>query len=470
MMLSKSLNERLSESTDVSGPIEQQTTGRDIPFAEALRFWIKLGFISFGGPAGQIAIMHRELVERRRWLSEERFLHALNYCMLLPGPEAQQLAIYIGWLMHRVLGGIVAGVFFVVPSIFVLLGLSYIYAAYGNVVVVAGVLNGFKPVVVAIVVEAVIKIGGRALKRRAHLLIAAVAFIAIYFLHIPFPLIVLGAGITGLIGARRYPDVFVRDPKTTGIKRGRASDVDFKLSLVINDAAPPLPHTLPSRARALRTLTVGLGLWALPFALIVAWRGWGSLHAQEYRFFTKAGLVTFGGAYSVLAYVTQVASGSYGWLTHVQAVDGLALAETTPGPLIMVLQFVGFMAGWNNPQGMSPAVSAVTGAFITTYATFLPSFIFIFLGAPYIEVLRGNRNLTGALTGITAAVVGVVLNLAFVFGAAVIWPHGLTGSANWFALIMSAAAFTALYRFKAEVLWVVIIGGLIGLGHKLLFG
>lgn len=469
-MQTNSLNGRVGEQTDVLSPIDLESTQRNIPFAEALRFWIKLGFISFGGPAGQIAIMHRELVERRRWLSEERFLHALNYCMLLPGPEAQQLAIYIGWLMHRVLGGIMAGVFFVIPSIFVLLGLSYIYAAYGNVQAVAGVLNGFKPVVVAIVVEAVMKIGDRALKRRAHLLIAAAAFIAIYFLHVPFPLIVLGAGIAGLIGARLYPNVFASDPKRTGIKTDSAREADSNLPLVINDTAPPPLHTLPSRARALRTLTVGLGLWALPFALIVAWRGWGSLHAQEYRFFTKAALVTFGGAYAVLAYVMQVASGSYAWLTHAQAVDGLALAETTPGPLIMVLQFVGFMAGWNNAQGMTPTLSAVTGALITTYTTFLPCFIFIFLGAPYIEVLRGNKDLTGALTGITAAIVGVVLNLALVFGAAVIWPHGLINKADWFALVMSAAAFIALYRSKADVLWVVIAGGLIGLGRKLLFG
>ncbi len=469
-MQTNSSNGRVGEQTDVLSPIDLESTQRNIPFAEALRFWIKLGFISFGGPAGQIAIMHRELVERRRWLSEERFLHALNYCMLLPGPEAQQLAIYIGWLMHRVLGGIMAGVFFVIPSIFVLLGLSYIYAAYGNVQAVAGVLNGFKPVVVAIVVEAVMKIGDRALKRRAHLLIAAVAFIAIYSLHVPFPLIVLSAGIAGLIGARLYPNVFASDPKRTGIKTDSAREADSNLRLVINDTAPPPPHTLPSRARALRTLTVGLGLWALPFALIVGWRGWGSLHAQEYRFFTKAALVTFGGAYAVLAYVMQVASGSYAWLTHAQAVDGLALAETTPGPLIMVLQFVGFMAGWNNAQGMTPTLSAVTGALITTYTTFLPCFIFIFLGAPYIEVLRGNKDLTGALTGITAAIVGVVLNLALVFGAAVIWPEGFIGKADWFALVMSAAAFIALYRFKADVLWVVIAGGLIGLGRKLLFG
>jgi chromate transporter len=444
---------------------------RVVSFPEAFRFWVKLGFISFGGPAGQIAIMHKELVERKRWISEERFLHALNYCMLLPGPEAQQLAIYIGWLMHKTIGGIVAGAFFVIPSIFILMGLAYVYAAYGNVQAVAGVLSGFKPVVVAIVVEAVLKIGGRALKRRAHFLIAAAAFVSIYFFHVPFPLIVLAAGLTGLLGARLWPGVFAAakpktkeaDKKTEG--EGGAAET---LPLVIDDHAPPPPHTLPSHGRTLRIFALGLSLWALPLAVIVAWRGWGSLHAQEYRFFTQAALVTFGGAYAVLAYVTQAAAGSFGWMTKVQAVDGLALAETTPGPLIMVLQFVGFMAAWNNPQGMGQTASAVTGALITTYVTFLPCFLFIFLGAPYIEKLRGNKNLTGALTGVTAAVVGVVLNLALVFGAAVIWPHGLAGGADWFAAALSAAAFVALYKFKADVLWVVLTGGLVGLVRTIL--
>jgi chromate transporter len=442
---------------------------RVVPFAEALRFWVKLGFISFGGPAGQIAIMHRELVERRRWIGEERFLHALNYCMLLPGPEAQQLAIYIGWLMHRTLGGIVAGAFFVIPSIFVLLGLSYVYAAHGNVTAVSGVLSGFKPVVVAIVVEAVLKIGGRALKRRAHFLIAAAAFVTIYFLHIPFPLIVLGAAVVGLAGARLWPDVFAAAPKTKGADAKTEGEgyVAGEVPLVIDDHAPPPSHTLPSHKRSLKLLSVGLALWLLPLAALVAWRGWGSLHAQEYRFFTQAALVTFGGAYAVLAYVTQAAN-SYGWLMPGQAVDGLALAETTPGPLIMVLQFVGFMAGWNNPQGLDQTTSAVVGALVATYTTFLPCFLFIFLGAPYIEVLRGNKNLTGALTGVTAAVVGVILNLALVFGAAVIWPGGFSGNINWFAAVMSVLSFVALYKLKIDVLWVVLTGGVVGLGWTML--
>ena len=466
---------QIAQPSEAGEPRESdlRPTGQGVSFAEAFRFWVKLGFISFGGPAGQIAIMHHELVERRRWLSEERFLHALNYCMLLPGPEAQQLAIYIGWLMHRARGGIVAGAFFVIPSIFILLALSYIYAAYGNVVAVAGALAGFKPVVVAIVVEAVLKIGRRALSARAHYLIAATAFIAIYFFHIPFPFIVLVAGVVGFIGARLWPAVFAKSPKAAvagnNLLRagGRTAN---QAPIVIDDHAPPPAHTLPSPGRAVRTILVGVALWALPFAALVAWRGWNSLHSQEYLFFTQAALVTFGGAYTVLAYVTQAAVGAYGWLSQSQAVDGLALAETTPGPLIMVLQFIGFMAGWNNPEGLTPMLSGVTGALVTTYATFLPCFFFIFLGAPYIEVLRGNKDLTGALTGITAAVVGVVLNLALVFGAAVIWPRGLAGGTNWFAVVMSAAAFVALYRFKADVLWVVLGGGLIGLALALLSG
>ncbi len=445
---------------------QPRAINRNISFLEGFRFWLKLGFISFGGPAGQIAIMHRELVERRRWLSEERFLHALNYCMLLPGPEAQQLAIYIGWLLHRTWGGIVAGACFVIPSAFILLILSYVYAAYGSVAIVAGVLSGFKPVVVGIVIEAVLKLGGRALRGRAHLFIAAVSFIAIYFIHVPFPLIVLGAGITGLIIVSWYPNAFSAGPTRITIVVGAESG----LPLVIDDGASASPHTTPSKRRALTTLAVGFALWAMPFALLIALRGWGSLHAQEYRFFTKAAFVTFGGAYAVLAYVTQSLVGNHGWVTQVQAIDGLALAETTPGPLIMVLQFVGFMAGWNNPEGMSQPTSALVAAVITTYTTFLPCFILIFLGAPYLEVLRGNRILTAALTGITAAVVGVVLNLALVFGFAVLWPQGLTGGADRFAVVVGVAAFIALYRFKVEVLWVVIAGGMLGLGKSIFFG
>ena len=433
---------------------------RRVTFAEAFRFWLKLGFISFGGPAGQIAIMHRELVDKRRWLGEERFLHALNYCMLLPGPEAQQLAVYIGWLMHRTWGGVVAGAFFVIPSIFILLGLSYIYALYGHIPAVSGVLDGFKPVVVAIVVEALFKIGKRALKREVHYAIAALAFVAIYFLHVPFPLIVLAAALIGLAGIRLVPALFASPEKAQ-----EAKATDAELSLVVSDDSVQLEHTIPNRVRFLKTLAVGVALWILPFAALIAWRGYDSLHTQEYKFFTASALVTFGGAYAVLAYVTQaVTTAPYNWITPVQAVDGLALAETTPGPLIMVLQFIGFMAGWNNPaDGMSQLTSGVIGALITTYATFLPSFLFIFLGAPYIEKLRGNKTLSGTLSGVTAAVVGVILNLALVFGAAVIFANGFSGNVNWFAAILSLISFVALFQFKIDVLWVVLAGGAVGL-------
>jgi len=405
-------------------------------FREALRFWVKLGFISFGGPAGQIAIMHRELVERRAWISEERFLHALNYCMVLPGPEAQQLATYIGWLLHRTAGGLVAGGFFVLPSIFILLALSYIYMAYGSVPAVAAVLAGIKPVVVAIVVEAVVKISRRALKRRSHYAIAAAAFVAIYVLHVPFPLIVVLAAAIGLAL-----------PAAPAAPSAAAE-------------APLPPHARPDARRAVRTLAIGLVLWALPLALVALRFGWDSLYARVYRFFSGAALVTFGGAYAVLAYVTQVATTSYGWLSKAQAMDGLALAETTPGPLIMVLQFVGFIAGWNQPQGLTPAASALLAALLTTWATFLPCFLFILVGGPYVEQVRGNRTVAAALSGVTAAVVGVVLNLALVFGAAVIWHDG---APDWRAALLTGAACLALFRYHLDVLWVILAGAVLGL-------
>ncbi len=445
---------------------------RHVSFSEALRFWLKLGFISFGGPAGQIAIMHAELVERRRWIGEQRFLHALNYCMLLPGPEAQQLAIYIGWLLHRLPGGLAAGALFVLPSVFVLLALSLVYAAFGSVPFVAAIFAGVKPVVVAIVVEAVLRIGRRALRRGAHVAIAALAFVAIYVLHVPFPLIVLGAAATGLAVGRLRPDPTGR----SGPEGGHASSPSAVAGdaagrpYVIGDETPSPPHTLPSRGRAVRTLAAGLTLWLAPLALVAAARGWGSLPAREYFFFTRAALVTFGGAYSVLAYVIQAAVGSYGWITHAQAIDGLALAETTPGPLIMVLQFIGFMAAWNHPGNDSRIAAAVLGALVTTWTTFLPCFIFIFLGAPWIEVLRGHRGLASALSGVTASVVGIILNLALVFAAAVICPRGLAGGIDWFPAAVTAAAFAALHRFDLQVHWVVLGGGLAGLARVLLFG
>ncbi len=435
-----------------------QTTDQAVSFAEALRFWLKLGFISFGGPAGQIAIMHRELVERRRWISEDRFLHALNYCMLLPGPEAQQLATYIGWLLHRVPGGLVAGGLFVLPSIFVLLGLSYAYAAHGETAAVAGILYGFRPVVVAIVCEAVLRIGRRAVRRRSHVLISAAAFAAIYLAGVPFPAIVVAAALVGWLGSRVRRRAAAESP---GPPAPDAAAAD--LGVMMADHLPPAAHTRPSAVRFCLILAAGVGLWLGGLALLVAWRGAASLHVQEYTFFTQAAFVTFGGAYAVLAYVAQAAVGSFGWLSQAQAVDGLALAETTPGPLIMVVQFVGFMAAWNHPQGLDPLASAVTGALATTFVTFLPCFLFIFLGAPYIEILRAHRGLDAALSGVTAAVVGVVLNLALVFGAAVLLPGGAVGGVDWPAAGIALIAFLVLWRLRLEVLWVVVAGGLLGL-------
>jgi chromate transporter len=424
---------------------------KQVSFREAFRFWLKLGFISFGGPAGQIAIMHKELVDRRSWISEERFLHALNYCMLLPGPEAHQLAIYIGWLLHRVRGGIVAGVFFVLPSIFILLSLSYVYAAYGNVPLVIGAMMGFKPVVVAIVLEALLKIGKRAMTSSVHYVIAALAFIGIYLFHIPFPVIVLGAGILGIAGSRWWT--------------APAEKLD-SVSSQGHDAELNSHHPRAGVKRSIGVVAAFATLWAIPFMALIAWQGSNSLHAKEYRFFTQAAFITFGGAYAVLAYVTQtVTAEPYNWITPAQAIDGLALAETTPGPLIMVLQFIGFMAGWNNPGSLGPLPSAVIGAMVTTYVTFLPSFMFILLGAPYIEQLRRNTMLTAALSGITAAVVGVILNLALVFGSAVIL---VGGTIDWFAALLTVAAFVLLFRGKVDVLWIVLAGGLIGIARVLL--
>ena len=409
--------------------------------SRALRYWTRLGFVNFGGPAGQIAMMHRDLVEKRRWISEERFLHALNFCMVLPGPEAQQLAIYIGWLLHRTAGGLAAGILFVLPSVFILLGLSYVYAAFGAVPAIAGFLAGLQAVVVAIVVAAVLKIGRRTLKTPLHIAIAVAAFVGIYFLGVPFPAIVLGAGLVGLALDR---------VSGTGARPTR-------------DDRPTPPHALPSRRRAVRIVLAGAALWTLPLFALGWTRGWDSLHVRIYGFFTKAAFVTFGGAYAVLAYVSQAAVQSFGWISHEQAVAGLGLAETTPGPLIMVLQFVGFMAGWNHPEGMTPGGSALLGALATTWATFLPCFLFIFLGAPYIEVLRGNRRLASALAGITAAVVGVILNLALVFGAAVLFPHGLAGGLNLFAAAVGASAFSALVFLELNDLWVIGAGAAAGL-------
>ena len=425
-------------------------------FREAFRFWLKLGFVSFGGPTGQIAIMHAELVERKRWISEERFLHALNYCMLLPGPEAQQLAIYIGWLLHRTWGGIVAGTFFVIPSIFILIALSWIYVSFGALPVVAAVFYGIKPAVLAIVAAAVIRIGQKALKNEVMLLIAAAAFIGIYMMKIPFPAIILSAGLVGLVGVSALPKKF-------SVLKEYPRSVE---GAVLSDEQPPGDHTLPSLAQAFRVLSVCLALWIVPLILLALWQGRSDIFFQQGMFFSKAAMVTFGGAYAVLPYIAQAGVEQYGWLQPGQMIDGLGLAETTPGPLIMVVAFIGYVGAWTEYAGAAPNLAGIIGALVATYFTFLPSFLWIFLGAPYIEQTRGNVKLTGALSAITAAVVGVVLNLAVFFGQHILFPEN--GRLDLAAFILAAAAFFGLWKLKWNVLYVIAGGAVFGLTYRLL--
>ena len=429
-----------------------------MPFGEAFRFWLKLGFISFGGPAGQIAIMHDELVERKRWISERRFLHALNYCMVLPGPEAQQLATYIGWLMHRTWGGIVAGTLFVLPSLFILIALSWIYMAHGSVPAVAGVLYGIKPAVTAIVVFAAYRIGSRALKNGALWAIAVAAFIAIFAFDVPFPLIVIGAGVLGYIGGRVAPDRFSAGGGhgASGRQTGAA---------VIDDDTPTPAHARFGWPRFARVLIAGLLLWTATMALLVAASGWEGTLARMGWFFTKAALVTFGGAYAVLPYVYQAAVEHYQWLTPVQMIDGLALGETTPGPLIMVVAFVGFVGGWVKAilGAESLFLSGALAAAVVTWFTFLPSFIFILLGGPLVETTHGELKFTAPLTGITAAVVGVILNLAVFFGYHVLWPEGFHGHFEWLSAAIGVAAFIALFRYKVGIIPLIGACGAVGL-------
>ena len=425
-------------------------------FGEAFRFWLKLGFISFGGPTGQIAIMQTELVEKKKWISQSRFLHALNFCMLLPGPEAQQLAIYIGWLLHKIRGGIVAGALFVIPSIFVLWTLSYIYAAFGNVPWIAAIFYGLKPAVTAIVLVAVIRIGRKALKNFLMWVLAAIAFVAIYFFHVPFPAIVLGAGVIGFAGGTWWKS------ELELVDGGSAHASES----VISDEQESPPHARPNLRRAILVSAICLTLWVAPTIVAGALRGWDSTLFKEGLFFSKAAVVTFGGAYAVLPYVAQQAMFHYGWLKPGQMMDGLGLAETTPGPLIMVLQFVGFMGAWQHPEGLPPIVAATLGALITTWATFTPCFLWIFVGGPHIEQLRGNKRLTAALSAVTAAIVGVILNLAVWFALHVFFPNG--GGIDWFAIVVCGVAFIAMLRYKIDIIPVVLASGLLGLLYRLI--
>lgn len=433
-----------------------------VSFTEALRFWMKLGFISFGGPAGQIAIMHTELVERRRWISERRFLHALNYCMLLPGPEAQQLATYIGWLMHRTWGGIVAGALFVLPSLFILIGLSWVYLRFGDVPLVAGIFYGIKPAVTALVLHAAHRIGTRALRNRWMWGIAAAAFVAIFGFDTPFPAIVLAAGLIGHFGARRWPQVFA-------LGGGHGAQVTGYGPALIDDDTPTPPHARFSKRHLVKVLGMGLALWLLGMAALVAGQGLQATLAQMGWFFTKAALLTFGGAYAVLPYVYQGAVDTHQWLTGAQMIDGLALGETTPGPLIMVVAFVGFVGGWTKAVLGPDALflGAALAACVVTFFTFLPSFVFILAGGPLVEATHGRLGFTAPLSAITAAVVGVILNLALFFAYHVWWPRGFGGPFDGPSAAITLLALVALFRFKWGVMPLLGVCALAGLGLRL---
>ena len=436
-------------------PSSAPRTTAPVTFAQALRYWFKLGWISFGGPAGQIALMHAELVERRRWISERRFLHALNYCMLLPGPEAQQLATYLGWLMHRTAGGLAAGVFFVLPGVLVLVTLSWVYCAWGHLPWVAALFYGIKPAVTAIVAQAAQRIGARTLHNAALWAVALGAFVCIFFLHLPFPLIVIGAGALGVLGGRLAPRRF----------QTRAADTaETPSAPALFDDDTVVAHALVRPARLLRTLLIGLGLWAAPMALL-AW-GLGPQHllTQMGWFFSKMALVTFGGAYAALPYVYQNAVAHHGWLTAGQMIDGLGLGETTPGPLILVTTFVGFVGGYTHAVlgAHAPLAAGIAAAAVVTWFTFLPSFVFVFAGAPFIEATHGEQRFIAPLTAITAAVVGVILNLALFFAWHVFWPAGLHAAPDWRALTIALGAALALMRWRRGVIEVVAASALAG--------
>ncbi len=449
------------------------TAPRRVSFGEATRVWAYIGLASFGGPAAQIALMHRELVERRRWISEPRFMHALSYCMLLPGPEAQQLAIYIGWLMHRTRGGLVAGILFVLPGFFTVLALSALYAAFREVPQVAALFFGLKAAILAGVVEAVIRIGKRALPTRALYAAAAAAFLALYLFHVPFPLIVAGAALAGLVGATRWPGAFTRPPGATVGEAG---------SYVVDDLLRrgELEHTRPSLRRALVVLVVSLGLWAAPPAALALALGRDHVLVQESVFFGEAAVVTFGGAYAVLAFVAQRAVETYGWLRPGEMIDGLGLAETTPGPLILVVEFVGFMGAYRSPGGWPPVVSGVAGALVTVWSTFVPCFLWIFVGAPWVEALRASRALHAALTVVMAAVVGVILNLSVWFFLHAAFarteerhagPLTVTlpawGTVDVAMVALAAGAMVALVRFRVGMGKTLAVSALLGAAWRL---
>ena len=436
---------------------EEDTRTKPVGFWEAFWFWVKLGFINFGGPAGQIAIMHRELVERKRWVSEGQYLRTLNFCMILPGPEAQQVATYIGWRLHGALGGIVAGSFFVIPSIFVLLALSWLAVAHSDVPAVTGLLYGVQPVVIAIVVEAVMRIGKRALGHAALAAFAVLAFVALYFFSVPFPLVVVAAAFGGVVLQRFVPEAFRQGGHGSGEEE----------SFAVDEASSSVR---PSAARNLRLVGTFIVLWAVPVGAVWIWRGGEDVLVREALFFTGAAFVTFGGAYAVLSYISNVAVNDYGWLSADQMVQGLGLAESTPGPLIMVTQYVGFLGAWNKaPEGFDPLLYGTLGALLTTYVTFLPCFLFIFLLAPYIELLANNQRIRAALTGVTAAVVGVIANLAVFFAGRVLFPEDVSvDGLDVFALVAAILSFAVLQRFRVPIYLMVPVGALAGMAWTLL--
>jgi chromate transporter len=432
-----------------------------VPFGEALRFWLKLGFVSFGGPAGQISVMFHELVEGRRWISERRFLHALNYCMLLPGPEAQQLATYIGWLMHRTAGGLVAGCLFVLPSLAILVLLSWIYVAFGDVPAVAAVFYGIKPAVAAIVLHAAFRIGRRALDNGVLWAIAVAAFLALFAFDVPFPVVIACAALIGALGSRLAPARFA-------MRTSHALHAQRRLPALIDDDTPTPAHARFTRARLARVVVAGVATWLVLLGFLVAAFEWQSTLAQMAWFFTKAALLTFGGAYAVLPYVYQGAVEHHGWLTGPQMIAGLALGETTPGPLIMVVAFVGYLGAVAQAvAGDVGFVAGLAGAVVATVFTFLPSFVFIFAGAPLIESTHGDLRFTAPLTAITAAVVGVIVNLAMYFGGHVFWPDGRGGPFDAAAGVIALAAAIALFRFRAGVIPLIAAAAIAGLAWRL---
>jgi chromate transporter len=467
-----------TEATNAAVAAHGSGAPAGVAFRDALRIWMKIGLLSFGGPAGQIATMHRILVDEKRWIGEQRFLHALNYCMLLPGPEAQQLATYVGWLLHRTWGGIVAGTLFVLPGAVVMLGLSLLYAGYHEVPLVAGIFFGIKPAVLAIVLHALARIGRRALTSRFAIAMATAAFVAIFFLDLPFPLIVLGAGAIGYAADR------IAGLSPGGRRPSAAGDADAADAAVdAMFAAGRMEHTQPSARRALRVLATWLPLWLGPVIALLLWRGGGDVFSAIAVFFSKMAVVTFGGAYAVLAYVAQAAVSGFGWLRPGEMLDGLGMAETTPGPLILVLQYVGFMAAYRDPGILPPWLAGSLAALLTLWVTFTPCFLWIFLGAPYIERLRANRALNAALSAITAAVVGVILNLAVWFALHAIFAEvretAAFGLRLWLpalqtiqlpSLALAAGAAIAMFRFKVGMMPTLAVCALLGSAYFLLAG